>query len=97
MTKYLRQQNTSSLPDSVMEFLSVHMVLVFSLSFANLPGVHSVSVLVLKAAHCYSESLDWPVCQILVKQLCAAQLDLRQLGSYQVFMGPVHSVHAELH
>lgn len=96
MTKYLRQQNTSSLPDSVMEFLSVHMVLVFSLSFANLPGVHSVSVLVLKAAHCYSESLDWPVCQCFWSNSFVL-LDLRQLGSYQVFMGPVHSVHAELH
>lgn len=73
MTKYLRQQNTSSLPDSVMEFLSVHMVLVFSLSFANLPGVHSVSVLVLKAAHCYSESLDWPVCQCFCQTaLCSS-------------------------
>lgn len=82
-----------------MEFLSVHVVLVFSLSFANSPGVHSVSMLVLKAAHCYSESLNWPVCQCFwpVLERCAAQLDLRQLGSYQVFMGLVHSVHAELH
>lgn len=69
-----------------MEFLSVRVVLVFSLSFVNLPGVHFLSVLGLDAAHCYSENLDWPVFQCFRSnrsvQLSYSCLELRELGSY---------------
>lgn len=84
-----------------MEFLSVQVVIVFSLSFVNLPGVHSLSVLRLDAAHCYSESWDWPVCQCFrpnsFVQLSYSWPDLRQLSSYEMSMVLVHSAHVELH
>lgn len=70
---------------SQMEFLSVQVVLVLSLSFVNLPGVHSPFVLGLDAAHCYSESLECPVCWCFTSdsfvQLRYSWLDLRQLDS----------------
>lgn len=69
-----------------MEFLGVQVVLVFSLSFVNLPGVHSLSVLGLDAAHYCSESLEWPVWQCFRSnssvQLSYSWLELRQLLSY---------------
>lgn len=69
-----------------MEFLSVRVVLVFSLSFVNVPGVHFLSVLGLDAAHCYSENLDWLVCQCFKSnssvQLSYSWLELRELGSF---------------
>lgn len=79
---------------SQMEFLSVQVVLVLSLSFVNLPGVHSL--LGLGAAHCCSESWDWPMCWCFSSnsfvQLRYSWLHLRQLSSWFWF-----SVHVELH